>query len=138
MILLASAMLSKHGPCCLYLSCDRQDAVDLADSWPLLDQLGRPRAMATEFPKNHAVDQSVGKPSRLEVSGLSDLCIQPPRASITISDHSTKDALTPAPLPQRAPLHRCHGSSECPLPHPTDAVGARAPSEVPAGLTGVQ
>ena len=44
----------------------------------------------------------------------------------------------PHPLPKRAPLHRCHGTGQRPLPDRADAVGAGAPREVPTGFAGAQ
>ena len=44
----------------------------------------------------------------------------------------------PPSLPERAPLHRCHGAGQRPLPDRADAMGTGAPREVPAGLAGGQ
>ena len=49
-----------------------------------------------------------------------------------------QDASPPPSLPERAPLHCCHGTRQCPLPDRADAMGTRAPREVPTGLTGTQ
>jgi len=40
----------------------------------------------------------------------------------------------PPSLPQRAALDSCHGARQGPLPDRADAMGTRAPREVPTGL----
>ena len=44
----------------------------------------------------------------------------------------------PPSLPERAPLHCCHGARQRPLPDRANAMGTRAPREVPTGLAGSQ
>jgi len=44
----------------------------------------------------------------------------------------------PLSLPKRAPLHCCHRTRQRPLPNRADALGTRAPREVPTGLAGGQ
>jgi len=44
----------------------------------------------------------------------------------------------PPPLPKGAALHRRHRARQRPLPDRADAMGARAPREVPTGFAGTQ